>query len=41
MKVAIYSRGLEEGQEQHMKVLLEQLKAHNAEVQIFSSLANG
>lgn len=41
MKVAIYSRGLEEGQELHLKTLLQELKAHKAAIQIFSSLANG
>lgn len=41
MKVAIYSRGLEEGHELHLKLLLQELQAHKAEVQIFSSLANG
>jgi NAD+ kinase len=41
MKVAIYSRGLEEGHEQYLKVLLHELRLRNAEVQIFSSLANG
>jgi NAD+ kinase len=41
MKVAIYSRGLEEGHELHLKLLLQELQAYNAEVQIFSSLANG
>jgi NAD+ kinase len=39
MKVAIYSRGLEEGQEQHLQILLQELKAHKATVQLFSSLA--
>lgn len=38
MKVAIYSRGLEKGQEEHLKTLLHQLKINKAEVQLFHSL---
>lgn len=39
MKVAIYSRGLEAGQEMHLAELMQQLRMHHAEVMLFESLA--
>ncbi|MDA3614428.1 NAD kinase [Polluticaenibacter yanchengensis] len=41
MKVAIYSRGLEEGHEQNFYYLLEELAANKIEVLLYSSLLSG
>ena len=40
MKVAIYSRGLEDGQEQHLAMMLQELQARRVSVQLYSSLAS-
>jgi NAD+ kinase len=40
MKVAIYSRGLEDGQEQYLVMMLQELQAHKVSVQLYSSLAS-
>lgn len=38
MKVAIYSRGLEDGQEQYLAMMLRELQARRVSVQLYSSL---
>src|SRR5688572_7457147 len=40
MKVAIYSRGLEEGQEQYLVMLLRELQERNVTILLFASLVN-
>jgi len=40
MKVAIYSRGLEEEHEFHLKILLQALLDHRTDIQLYSSLAS-
>lgn len=39
MKVAIYSRGLEEGQEQYLVMLLRELQSRKVSVQLYTTLA--
>lgn len=39
MKVAIYSRGLVRGQEEHFRTLLQELAAHKVSILLFTSLA--
>ncbi|TAD86445.1 MAG: NAD kinase [Bacteroidetes bacterium] len=39
MKVAIYSRGLDAAQQEHLRALLQALKLHKAEVQLFHTMA--
>jgi len=41
MKIAIYSRNIEQEQETHLKVLLQELKLHKAELLIYRNLAQG
>jgi NAD+ kinase len=38
MKVAIYSRGIEKPHQQHLKSLLQELKLHKAEVQLYHTM---
>jgi NAD+ kinase len=38
MKVAIYSRGLDTDQQEHLKTLLQALKLHKADVQLFNTM---
>ena len=38
MKVAIYSRGLEEGQDQYLIMLLRELQSRNVSILLYSSL---
>ena len=41
MKIAIYSRNIEQQQETHLKILLQELKLHKADLLIYRSLAEG
>lgn len=41
MKIAIYSRKIEQEQEPHLKVLLQELKLHKASLMIYRNLAQG